>query len=281
MSRLSLNLFFLAVLMVALLGCGKTEDSEFTKEQIFVSIPPYVDFITRLIGKDKADITVMIPPGSSPETYTVSPKQLQKLSKGGTYFLTGGNFEFEKKLIEKLSDRNKLNMFVTSEGIELVKGDPHIWLGVDETQKIVSNIANHLIELFPEDKEQILNNERKFNDTLISIHTKFRDRFEKMSKKHFLVFHSAWKYFAEDFGLKEISIEKEGKHPGAMEIKNTISEAKSLSMNTVFIEPQFNDEPALVVAKELGAKVEKINPLPENYIEGLTETLKKIEDSLK
>ncbi len=267
--------------MVALLGCGKTEDSEFTKEQIFVSIPPYADFITRLIRKDKADITVMIPPGSSPETYTVSPKQLQKLSKGGTYFLTGGNFEFEKKLIEKLSDRNKLNMFVTSEGIELVKGDPHIWLGVDETQKIVSNIANHLIELFPEDKEQILNNERKFNDTLISIHAKFRDRFEKMSKKHFLVFHSAWKYFAEDFGLKEISIEKEGKHPGAMEIKNTISEAKSLSMNTVFIEPQFNDEPALVVAKELGAKVEKINPLPENYIEGLTETLKKIEDSLK
>lgn len=281
MSRLSLNLFFLAVLMVALLGCIKTENSEFVEEQIFVSIPPYADFVRNLIGKDKADITIMIPPGSSPETYTVSPKQLQKLSKGGTYFLTGGNFEFEKKLIEKLSDRNKLNMFVTSEGIELVKGDPHIWLGVDETQKIVSNIANHLIELFPEDKEQILNNERKFNDTLISIHTKFRDRFEKMSKKHFLVFHSAWKYFAVDFGLKEISIEKEGKHPGAFEIKNTISETKSLGIKTVFIEPQFNDEPALVVAKELGAKVEKINPLPENYIEGLTETLKKIENSLK
>ncbi|MBZ0179410.1 MAG: zinc ABC transporter substrate-binding protein [Melioribacteraceae bacterium] len=281
MSGLSLKILLLATILFAFSGCGKTENSEFEKEQIFVSIPPYADFVKRLAGDNKVEVTVMIPPGSSPETYTVSPRQLQKLSNGGTYFLTGGNFEFEKKLIEKLSDRNKLNMLVTSEGIELVKGDPHIWLGVNETQKIVSNIANHLIELFPEDKEQIIDNERKFADTLSSICNEFRNRFEKMSKKHFLVFHSAWKYFSEDFGLKEISIEKEGKHPGALEIKNTISEAKNLGINTVFIEPQFNDEPALVVAKELGAKVENINPLPEKYIEELIETLKKIESSLK
>lgn len=278
---MSLKIFLFAAFIVTFSGCGKTEKIDSEKEKIFVSIPPYADFIEKLIGEDTAEIIIMIPPGSSPETYTISPRQLQKLSNGGTYFLTGGNFEFEQKLIEKLSDRRKLKMYVTSEGIELKGGDPHIWLGIDETLKIVSNIAKKLTDIFPELKSSIQKNEIMFKDTLSSIHKEYKNRFEKITNKHFMVFHSAWKYFSEDFGLKEISIEKEGKNPGAAEIKETISQAKSFGIKTVFVEPQFNDEPALVVAKELGAKVEKINPLPEKYVDELIETLEKIESSLK
>ena len=81
-----------------------------------------------------------------------------------------------------------------------------------------------------------------------------------------LVYHPAWRYFLKPFGIKEESVEREGKHPKAGDLKEIIAESKYQNVKAIFIEEQFNPDAAKSIAEELEIKVVKINPLTDNLL---------------
>jgi zinc transport system substrate-binding protein len=81
-----------------------------------------------------------------------------------------------------------------------------------------------------------------------------------------MVFHPSLGYFARDYHLNQYSIEYEGKSPSPAHMKKMVDIASKENIKTIFIQSQFETEKAEAIAKEIGAQIEPIDPLSENWL---------------
>jgi zinc transport system substrate-binding protein len=96
-----------------------------------------------------------------------------------------------------------------------------------------------------------------------------------------MVFHPAWSYFAEDYGLEQIAIEHQGKEPGARTLQKTIEEGKRLGIKVIFVQKQFSLSIAENIAKMIGATVRELDPLAEDYLGNMRRTATAISGALQ
>jgi zinc transport system substrate-binding protein len=87
----------------------------------------------------------------------------------------------------------------------------------------------------------------------------------RSSQKSFIIYHPALTYFARDYGLTQHCIEIDGKEPSPDQIKHLIEEAKENQIQTVFIQQEFDQRNAEIIAEETGCKLVVINPLSYNW----------------
>ena len=83
----------------------------------------------------------------------------------------------------------------------------------------------------------------------------------------FLVWHPSLSYFANDYGLRQISIEYEGKEVPINMLKEKIDTAKASGAKVLFIQQEFDSSQAETLNEEIGAKIVRINPMNYNWVE--------------
>jgi zinc transport system substrate-binding protein len=253
------------MLLALLISCKDEPKQKLTNEKIkaVVSILP-MKFIAEQIGKDKIIVESIIPNGSDPHTFDPSPRVIKKIHDSDIFFLIGDSFVFEKNIVNGIESRNKTVLADCSKNVNLINNDPHIWLGMDESKIIASNIASKLIEQDKANQSFYENNLMEFKSKVDSLKNIIENRLSGLENKMMLVYHPAWRYFLKPFGIKEESVEREGKHPKAGDLKEIIAESKYQNVKAIFIEEQFNPDAAKSIAEELEIKVVKINPLTDN-----------------
>jgi zinc transport system substrate-binding protein len=79
--------------------------------------------------------------------------------------------------------------------------------------------------------------------------------------RSFLVFHPAWGYLADEYGLKQVAIEIEGKAPADHELTALQQFARDEQVNVVFVQPQISGQAADAVAAAIGGRLEVLDPL--------------------
>ena len=79
----------------------------------------------------------------------------------------------------------------------------------------------------------------------------------------FAIYHPSLSYLAHDYGLRQLSVELNGKGPSAFYMKRAVDIARENNVHIVFIQKEFNIKQALTFAEELKGKVVQIDPL--NY----------------
>ena len=245
-----------------------TANDENEKINVMVSVLPQIDFVEN-IGKDKVSVSAMIPPGFSPAAYEPSPEQLKKLSRADLYIKIG-HIPFEKTQMKKLEDLNsEMKVIDSSEGVEIYKGDPHIWLSPRLVKIQVENIYLVLAEIDSENKDFYERNKNEYLAELDDLDTELQNTFSEMQGKKILVFHPAFGYLARDHGFEQIAIEIEGKEPSAENLANIIDMAKKENIRTIFVQKQFSQKSAEAIARQIGGNVVSLDPLAEDYIENL------------
>jgi len=250
--------------------------SQVPKIKVVVSILPLSEFVEK-VGGNKVEVSVMVPPGASPHTYEVTPKQMKELSKARLFVKVGSLIEFELSWIDKIIAINK-NMLVidSSQGIPLMGKNPHIWLSPKNAEIQVHNICEGLIKIDPANKEYYIQNKDAYLVKLNKLDRDIKDSLLKVKDRKFMVFHPAWSYFARDYNLKQISIEKEGKEPNAKGIIALIKQAKANNIKIIFVSPQFSVKSAEVIANEIGGRVAFIDPLAKDYIKNMYKVLDEL-----
>jgi zinc transport system substrate-binding protein len=259
--------FFLLVMfaLILALSCGK-DQADVERIGVVVSILPLADFVEQ-IGRDKVEVTVMVPPGASPHSYEPKPDQLREVSLAEMFVVAGSGVEFELVWMEKLMGINREMMVVnSSEGIEFLGGDPHVWLSIKNAQKMVENICDALVKLDPENQEFYRANLKEYQRELEELEGYIRERLEGMEKRRFIVYHPAWEYFAREYDLEQIPVEQAGKEPTIEEMKRVVEVTQELENKIVFVSPQFATKGAETIAKEIGGETMFIDPLPRTYI---------------
>ena len=99
--------------------------------------------------------------------------------------------------------------------------------------------------------------------------------------KTFFVFHPAFGYFADAYGLHQQGVEVDGKSPTMKQLEKLIRDAGEHQAKVIFAEPQFSISTAETVAKQIGARVETLDPLGEDYFANMRHIANEIFKALK
>jgi len=268
-------LLILLLTVFALAACAPAASAQPTSAgqlNITVSIVPQKYFVER-IGGEYVKVNVMVEPGASPATYEPKPEQMTALSSAAAYISIG--VPFESAWLEKIQSANpKMKLVDTTQGIERQATsdggfNPHIWLSPALVKIQAQTIYNALAELDPAHKEQFKANLDVFLSDIDKLDAEIRATLEKTASKKFIVFHPAWGYFARDYGLQEIPIEVNGQEPSAQELARLIQTAQAENIKVVFVQPEFSQEDAQTIAKEIGGEVLSISSLAPDWLANL------------
>lgn len=96
-----------------------------------------------------------------------------------------------------------------------------------------------------------------------------------------MVFHPAWGYFAETYGLTQIPVQREGKEPGAKALAALVDEARREGVKVIFVQPQLSSRAAEQLARAIHGRVETIDPLAPDYVENMLRVARLIAEAEK
>lgn len=260
------------------------------KATITVTLEP-LRYFTEAIAGDHFQVVSMVPEGSSPETYDPAPQQLVDLSKSQAY-LRIGYIGFEQAWMDKLqTNAPHTKVFDTSRGVELIRGkghrhgnhyheggvEPHIWNSTRNAAVIVENVCAALCELDSTHRTEYRYRTDSLKQVIAQTDKDIRNLLQQADSA-FIIYHPALSYFARDYDLKQISIEEGGKEPSPAQLKHLIETCRNNNVNIIFVQQEFDQHNAQLIADELGIRIVPINPLSYHWQEemmGIAKSLHK------
>jgi zinc transport system substrate-binding protein len=87
-----------------------------------------------------------------------------------------------------------------------------------------------------------------------------------------VVFHPSWGYFADDYGLRQVAIEIEGKEPSDIEVTDIQEATREHEISVIYVQPQIAGKSARAIAGVLGARLETLDPLAPDIVANLRRT---------
>lgn len=295
--RLILMVVFIVVL-AAIAGCAKEQDKskakpaagdELTRIKVAVSIVPQASFV-KAVGGDNVEIITLVPPGYNPENYAPNPQLMEKLSQANLYFTIGVPCE-KASILPKTASLNKNLQIIDLAGqvekvypaLEIAPGekDPHIWLSPKRVKEMVKIMARELAAIDPAHQSVYAENARDYMAQLDQLDAEIKDSLKDIPNRTFIVYHPAFAYFADEYALKMVALEEEGKEASPLDLQRVIDLAKKEKIKVVFYQAELDSKQARTLAAEIGGRTEMIAPLAPDYIENLQKTARIFQQVLK
>jgi zinc transport system substrate-binding protein len=294
-------------LMAGMVGCGSatspapTGDANSSLIGCFVTIQPQADFVRR-IGRDRVSVEVLVGPGQSEHTFDATPRQMTALAGARVYFCIG--VPCEKSLLPKIADVNpRLEIVDTSAGVnfrhggpccaphpagsahdeqddELVR-DPHIWLDPRLVKIQARNICDALAKIDPTGASIYRRNCAEFEEQLDKLHAELTSRLAPFKGSEFIVFHPAYGYLADAYGLRQIAVEEDGKEPTIKQLTGLIDLAKRKNIRDIFVQPQFATAGAATVASAVRGRTVVLDPMVTDYVRDMRAIVEKLANSFE
>lgn len=256
---------------------------------VAVSVLPQKTLVER-IGGERVKVRVLVGRGASPATYDPSPRQLAELSGSRVYFRVGVPFESTwlprlRRLMpamEVVDLRDGVELLELAEhdhdhhhddrheqGPEAPAPDPHLWTSPRRAQTMADTICDTLVRLDPDAAEHYRARHARLVAELEAVDRDLRRRLADVKGGSFLVFHPAWGYFADDYGLNQVAIERRGRSPGPAGLAAVIRQARAAGARLVVVQREFGQGDARAVAEAIDGRVEVLDPLSPAYFETL------------
>ena len=248
--------------------------------KVFVSIAPQADLAER-IGGPLVSVNVLVGPGQNHHTFEPAPKQMAELASARVYFTIG--LPFEQRLLDKVRAANPdLKCIDSRAGIALRAmeteeepgeaahkhgaQDPHVWLSPPNAKVIAANICRGLKQVDAAHAEVYEQNLAALQRDLDACHARIAAALAPFKGDAFYVYHPAFGYFADAYGLRQVPVEIEGKEPTAKQLAGLIARAKADRVRVIFVQQQFPKHAAETIAKEVGGAVVSLDPLARDFI---------------
>ena len=148
--------------------------------------------------------------------------------------------------------------------------NPHIWLDPVQTVVISENIRDALIQLDPLHKAQYQQNAAELKQRLLALDKQISSQLSSVSDRAFIVYHDAYTYLVERYGLQQVGIVTPDEHqlPGGKHLQILRKQLKEQTIPCLFTEPQF--EPAIVenLVRGTSTRVQSLDPVGSDYASG-------------
>jgi len=284
--------FFVVLIASLLVGCANNTTgkpaaiNEKTEEKLRVvtTFAPLYSFTVNVAG-DAALVENLVPVGTSIHTFQAKPSDIKKLAQADVLITNGvGLEEFLSDIIEAASNPNLL-IIDTSKGINILdalepegdelgheeedeehgheEGDPHIWLSPKNAIRQVEAIRDALVKADSSNTKTYEKNAATYIEHLEQLDAEIAERLGKAEKKNYMVFHNAYQYFEEEYGMKSAAVIEKfpGKEPSPRYLKELIDLINNRDVRIVFTEPQFSPKLVNTLKQELGIYVGELDPI--------------------
>ncbi len=267
-------MFRLVLLLLLAVSVGFAETPALT---VSVLLSPY-EKIVREIAGEFADVVTLVPKNANPHTFEPKPDILKKFSAVSIYLGDGSGLDnaWRPRFLGvnpnvKVVDISEGVAFIAEEhshgeehGEEL---DPHLWNSPRTAILLATNVCRALVFADTSHAKIYRENLERFLKKLSELDARFADALKNLpeDRRTFIVFHPSYGYLARDYGLRQISVEMDGKEPKPRDLRNLVSVSKKNRVKTVFVQPQFSRRAAESLSKEIGAKIVSIDPLAYDF----------------
>jgi len=269
---------------------------------VAVDIAPTHSLVAKVMeGVGSPDLIVQ--PGASPHGYSLRPAEAQALQEADIVFwVSEGLAPWIKDSIDSLAGDARSVELMETEGttkLEFREGatfeahshdhgdhdheteeghaheshdhhdhahtgdDPHAWLDPQNARVWLDVIASNLAELDPENADTYKANAAGGKEELETLISEVNAELDRFRGTNFIVFHDAYQYFENRFGISATGSIKLGdaSDPSPARVTEIRDKVAKLDIVCAFAEPQFNPGLVETIFQGADAKVGILDPL--------------------
>lgn len=161
----------------------------------------------------------------------------------------------------------------------------HAWMSVSRYRTMVSTIADALSEADPSNASIYNSNAKEYDQKLAELEQEESQIKEKTNGKDIIIFHEAYEYVADDFGMnvRYLMDLDEERSVSAGEVSDVIAAVKNDGVSVILAEELYGKDLGDTVSRETDVKMVYIDPLnrgdydKDSYIDGMKKNFKLIE----
>lgn len=261
----------------------------FAAPKVATDIPP-VHSIASAVMEGAGAPTLIMRPGASPHGYAMRPSEAAALASADVVFWIGDTLTpWLDSALHGLGAEAKAVALMDADGVRLLpfrdeavfeaedhghdrkrghdhahegRWDPHIWLDPANGRAIAAAMAGALATADPANAPLYRANAAAYADRLTKVEAKIAARLAPMKDKPFIVFHDAYHYFEDRFGLTPagaVSL-SDAASPGPARVEAIRELIMTGGAVCVFSEPQFDTRLIATLTAGATAMVAELDP---------------------
>ncbi|WP_206662975.1 zinc ABC transporter substrate-binding protein [Pseudomonas sp. Sample_9] len=277
MSRL-FSVFVAFVASFLLIGTAQAE------VKVLTSIKP-LQLIAAAVQDGVAIPEVLLPPGASPHNYALRPSDVRKVQSVDLLYWIGPDMEgFLPRVLGGRSLPSvavqdlpglKLRHFGADNHSHSEEADEHdhdhrpgsldahLWLSPVNARVIADKMAADLSAADPANAQRYQSNAKTFDARLDALDLRLKTRLANVEGKPYFVFHEAFDYFEDAYGLKHAGVFAVAAEvqPGAQHVAAMRKRLQETGKTCVFSEPPLRPRLAETLVAGLPVKLAELDAL--------------------
>ncbi|MEZ1316780.1 zinc ABC transporter substrate-binding protein ZnuA [Pseudomonas fluorescens] len=277
MSRL-FSIFVAFVASFLFIGAAQAE------VKVLTSIKP-LQLIAAAVQDGVAIPEVLLPPGASPHNYALRPSDVRKVQSVDLVYWIGPDMEgflprvLKGRTLPSVAVQDlpglKLRHFAEDSHSHAEEADEHdhdhrpgsldahLWLSPVNARVIATKMAADLSAADPDNAPRYQSNLKAFDERLDALDLRLKDRLAGVAGKPYFVFHEAFDYFEDAYGLKHTGVFSVAAEvqPGAQHVAAMRTRLQEVGKTCVFSEPPLRPRLAETLVAGLPVKLAELDAL--------------------
>jgi zinc/manganese transport system substrate-binding protein len=305
-SRLVIASFCALTLLAGFGGIARAEaPSPVDRVNIVVTIPVLKD-LAEQVGGARVNVTSLLSGQENEHTYAPKPSDILAVRKARLLVEVGLGLEVWVASLVNNSGNPSLRVVTTSKGIALIRdrqgdggrqsparearggGNPHIWLDPENAKVMMRHITEALMKEDPDFASTYRENQAAYLGLIDRVQAELMERTRSLPDRRLIAHHPAWPYFARRFGFKIVDeiVAQAGAEPSAHHLRRLVDRIRRDRIRVIVSEPQLNQKIPEALARETGARLVVLSPLPgampgtETYLDLLRYNVRQLVNAL-
>ncbi|MFY0730897.1 zinc ABC transporter substrate-binding protein [Pseudomonas sp. NFX15] len=277
MSRL-FSIFVAFIASFLLIGPAQAEVN------VLTSIKP-LQLIAAAVQDGVAVPEVLLPPGASPHNYALRPSDVRKVQSVDLLYWIGPDMEgflprvLNGRTLPSVAVQDlpgmKLRRFAEDSHSHAEDADEHdhdhrpgtldahLWLTPVNARVIATKMAADLSAADPTNAARYQSNLKAFDERLDALDQRLKKRMADVQGKPYFVFHEAFDYFEDAYGLKHAGVFSVAAEvqPGAQHVAAMRARLQEVGKTCVFSEPPLRPRLAETLVAGLPVKLAELDAL--------------------
>ncbi|MGH2750833.1 MAG: metal ABC transporter substrate-binding protein [Actinomycetota bacterium] len=244
-----------------------------------------LEFVAGEIAGDDAQVTNLSPPGVEPHDLELAPGQVRAMGQAELVVYVGEGFQpAVEDVVGELADTQVLDALESQDalleedhsneeehaededhddGPGEETGDPHVWLDPTRLAAIGDSVAAEMAEIDPDHAASYRDHAETLTARLHELDREYRSVLENCERDELVVSHEAFGYLTDRYGLEQIGVSAldPEAEPSPGRLAEVAAYAEEHGVTTIFFEEQVSPDIARVIADEVGAVTEVLDPL--------------------
>ncbi|BCX65462.1 MULTISPECIES: zinc ABC transporter substrate-binding protein ZnuA [Pseudomonas] len=252
--------------------------------KVLTSIKP-LQLIAAAVQDGVAIPEVLLPPGASPHNYALRPSDVRKVQSVDLVYWIGPDMEgflprvLNGRTLPSVAVQDlpgmKLRRFAEDSHSHAEEADEHdhdhrpgsldahLWLSPINARVIATKMAADLSAADPANAARYESNLKAFDERLDALDLRLKKRLAGVEGKPYFVFHEAFDYFEDAYGLKHAGVFSVAAEvqPGAQHVAAMRARLQEVGKTCVFSEPPLRPRLAETLVAGLPVKLAELDAL--------------------